>query len=480
NATSVCEDSDDESDEELTPGCAKSLSAGPKIPTIDIQRIPSTVRDYDHAIIHACNGAEWTQQEQQRTINIMDAYKLRPIKIINENKVEANALTHERNLWSCSHGNMQVSPVVPGKKRKLDTTSACDVRLKSGHDTAAMSLNASLFGALSSGPYAKHFLDEAYIEISEDLANFLNQDWSICPNLRFACSRLLAGMLFLNMDSGKALVANSVEVYCRDRNIDSHHEHFKASKNTTPANSLPPKICRYPGIWPTTLDDADGKKLVVGTKTFNALITSSLRLDIHSTPEIGPATCQFLLENERQSVNTQLFVKESAWKAAKALAEDKSASFILPYDILHQMRQLRTRFHHRSTYSCCRSFNEMTDDLTARPYTIFTITGYDNAREDSNYRSASKLFRQIALAIIRGDNVLTREDVDANARKVKAGAIEDIFTSILDLFDKDTTTISIIGNSRLNKHFGALAKLLSSPISTANESISKAVAHVYR
>ncbi|SAM07889.1 hypothetical protein [Absidia glauca] len=455
------------SDEELLGGCDVLMPVVPKIPTITSQPMPLIGRKYDHAVIHSCNGSEWTTEEQQRTVNIMDAYGLRPIAIINEHQVETNALTHSSNLPACINGDMKITATAPLKKRKLDSVSGL------------VCLDASLIGALSSGPYADHFLNEPYIELNDELATFLNQDWSVYPNLRFACSRLLAGMLFLNTGTGKILVANSIEVYARDRNMDSHNETFKASKNKTPISSLPPKVCRYRNVWPTTLTDVDGMKLVLGTKTFNALVTSSLRLDKHFEPEIGPGTCHFVLENDLQSLNTKIFIKEEAWKAAKVLAENKSANFISCYDIVYQMRQLRTRFHHQSAYLCCRSSNETTDDITTRPYTVFTLAGFDNARENSNYRSGAQLFRQVALAVIQGSNMLTKVYVDGLLRNTKAGNVKDILSAIGDLCN-ESSTISIIGNSDLNKHLEKLATLLSTHISTANQSISKAVAQRYQ
>ncbi|KAI8080416.1 hypothetical protein BDF21DRAFT_31288 [Thamnidium elegans] len=40
----------------------------------------------------------------------------------------------------------------------------------------------------------------------------------------------------------------------------------------------PPISTKYSNVRPTIIHDKDGKKLVIGTQTFNALITSSLDL----------------------------------------------------------------------------------------------------------------------------------------------------------------------------------------------------------
>ncbi|KAI8331752.1 hypothetical protein BC941DRAFT_474791 [Chlamydoabsidia padenii] len=43
-------------------------------------------------------------------------------------------------------------------------------------------------------------------------------------------------------------------------------------------NSYPPETTKYPNIWPSTINDSDGNKLVIGTKAFNILITSGQKL----------------------------------------------------------------------------------------------------------------------------------------------------------------------------------------------------------
>ncbi|ORZ12371.1 hypothetical protein BCR42DRAFT_453705 [Absidia repens] len=467
-----CNETDSESEEELIPGCTAKLPSIPDIPAIDMEKIPPTTRTYDHAFIHACDGTRWTSEEQQRMISILNAYQLRPISLINKHNVETNALTHTHHLATCSAEEMQVSPVLPTKKRKIDTSLL-----------PALSLEAPLYGALCSGPFSKHFLGDSYVEINDEMADFLNTDWALYPQMRFATSRVLAGTLLLNESSGQALVVNTVEVYGRQRTIDSHRECFKEFKNKSPTSSLPPPTSRYPFVWPTSLDDDDGRKLVIGTKVFNALVTSSLRLDTDLPPEVGPGTCQFILDDYQQSKSTRLFIKETAWKAATTMAKNKSTTRICSYDILYQLRQLRTRFHHQSTYFCCRSSNELTDTVTTRPYTVFTLANYDNAKDSSSYRIASDFFSHVALSVIRNEDVLVKQDVEAFTKRLPNCDIQKALTSILDLFDDDdtsATTIHIINNSNLNSHLETLAKRLSTHISTANESIVKAVARAYQ
>jgi hypothetical protein len=137
--------------------------------------------------------------------------------------------------------------------------------------------------------------------------------------------------------------------------------------------SILPEDTKYKNVYPTTITDADGTKLVIGTKTFNALITSSLRLDAPFSPEVGPSVMSFDLNGSSKAKATTIFVKESDWKEAAEIAQNNNAASIAPYDLIYQLRQQRTRFHQQSTYFLCRASNGTVDNLAARPYTIYTL-----------------------------------------------------------------------------------------------------------
>ncbi|KAG0754699.1 hypothetical protein G6F57_006219 [Rhizopus arrhizus] len=148
--------------------------------------------------------------------------------------------------------------------------------------------------------------------------------------------------------------------------------------------SIPPEDTKYKNVYPTTITDADGTKLVIGTKTFNALITSSLRLDTPFNPEVGPSVMSFDLNDSSKAKATTIFVKESAWKEAAEIAQNNNAASIAPYDLIYQLRQLRTRFHQQLTYFLCRASNETVDNLAARPYTIYTLAEWDNDNDNAD------------------------------------------------------------------------------------------------
>lgn len=171
---------------------------------------------------------------------------------------------------------------------------------------------------------------------------------------------------------------------------------------------IPPEDTKYKNVYPTTIIDTNGMKPVVGTKTFNALITSSLRLDESFNPEVGPSVISFDLSNSSQVKATTSFVKESAWKEAAEIAQNNSPASIASYDLIYQLHQLRTRFHQQSTYFLCRASNEAVDNLATRPYTIYTFADWDNGNDNAAYRTASKLFQTIATNIMSGNPYLEK------------------------------------------------------------------------
>lgn len=256
-----------------------------------------------------------------------------------------------------------------------------------------------------------------------------------------------------------------------------------------PISSLPPQNSEYQNVHVTCMNDQDGVKLVIGTKAFNGLITSSLRIDSIVKPDIGPSTTHFTVYPSSSAKNTRIFLSRKSLEEAKRLARDTKAIRIKPYDILSQLRQVRTQFDNLSTYLCCRASSPQTDDMSCRPYTVFTLADYDNDRSDSNGRIGSILFQTIALSIIRDDNLdsvgenigcLEKSTVQASENKCKENSkIESILHSIVELYATDDQRIPVIGNSKLNTLLQSLATELAPYITQANHSVAKAILHRY-
>ncbi|CEJ05243.1 hypothetical protein RMCBS344292_19188 [Rhizopus microsporus] len=218
---------------------------------------------------------------------------------------------------------------------------------------------------LSGSSYNKIIFDEDFVELDDDWAKFLNEDWAVKPQMRFACSVLLSGMILVK--ETQCIIVHCNEVYARTKSLDSHRESFKIKKGMLPISSLPPQNSEYQNVHVACMNDQDGVKLVIGTKAFNGLITSSLRLDSVVKPDIGPSTTHFTVYPSSSAKNTRIFLSRKSLEEAKRLARDTKAIRIRSYDILSQLRQVRTHFDSLSTYLCCRASSPQTDDMSCRP-----------------------------------------------------------------------------------------------------------------
>jgi hypothetical protein len=306
--------------------------------------------------------------------------------------------------------------------------------------------------------------------------------------MRYACASMISGIILRNKD--KAIVINCVEIYGRTKTVDSHRESFRCKKGLPlHLSSLPPHNCRYKKIWTTTVSDNDGKKLIIGTKTFNALVTSSLRLDTVVLPDIGPSTTNFMLEGQLESMEAKIFINRESLNEAIKLAENPNTNSIYEYDTLYQLRQLRTRFHHHSTYFRCRASSSRTNSHTVRPYTIFALADYDNGHDESDGRTGSLLFRSIGISVLQGnhtnqfgENVGCLDKTLVQQLKEKCNKdsnVKKILHSITELYEPDTQEIPIIGNPQLNTWLQMLSQHLSPYITRANRSVSETIMYSF-
>ena len=109
------------------------------------------------------------------------------------------------------------------------------------------------------------------------------------------------------------------------------------------------------------------EKLTLGSKTMNLLVISSIRIDDSKlAPEVGPST-----KNFTPSKDTRIFVSTSSIYLANKILKDPD-SLKLSDPLVH-LRQLRSKFHQRSTYSLARCYSVFTQDITVQPYTIYTL-----------------------------------------------------------------------------------------------------------
>lgn len=114
-------------------------------------------------------------------------------------------------------------------------------------------------------------------------------------NIRYYGSQLLAGSILVQDQA--AILLNTVEPYSRDSLLDAHYER----RSSGSASSFPSVPSQYGYLSTLLLSTADGDKLVIGTRTCNFLIMSSIRLDKESV-NLGAMTSPLYANEIDQSV----------------------------------------------------------------------------------------------------------------------------------------------------------------------------------
>ncbi|CAO3630206.1 unnamed protein product [Mucor hiemalis] len=127
-------------------------------------------------LLYVCQATKWRLEEQMRLLTIMDSYSLQPISMIHaDTEKEDNALIHKNHSSSVNESKPKVIATPPRKQIQDDPE-------------VATIMEASLYSALTSGPFGKRLLTESYQEVTGEIAGFLIEDWSLCPQMRYACS----------------------------------------------------------------------------------------------------------------------------------------------------------------------------------------------------------------------------------------------------------------------------------------------------
>lgn len=201
-------------------------------------------------------------------------------------------------------------------------------------------LDVLLDDFLKKSAYPNLFTENEFKELDEEMCILLDTDWSTKSHSKFSCAAILAGMIMV-VDN-KTLLVLCNEVYGRKRSVDVHREDFTDKSKLQTSSSLPPHRSIYSNIWVTTIVDKQGSKLVLGTKIFNSLITSSIRIDSFHEPEVGPTTQHFIMSSQEQSRNVKIYIFKESWEKAKKLMIISINHAINTYNFLYQTCQLQT------------------------------------------------------------------------------------------------------------------------------------------
>ncbi|KAI9490511.1 hypothetical protein BDB00DRAFT_931164 [Zychaea mexicana] len=410
---------------ELGPGLI-SIAPYSTVPTLS--SLPSTstpgssliLRDHDTATIYALDQVEDTTEHKSQTVKLMDAVELEPVAVIDDDGVEENLMGKSpviRSLQSKQKRGLKLTIIPSPKKIKVEDISQ-------------------------------------RLVMPIDLDIILRNNWLFRPQMRFFAAKALAGAILVDPTSCTAIMINSIEVYGRSSLVDAHHERCINKKGIASLSTNPPAKGRYNQIWAISIKENDGTKLNIATKTFNALVTSSIRLDAKHTPELGPTTSKFVI-NKEHGCQVQIFLDITNYHDATKIALDDHASNIQDVDILQQLRQ---------------------------PQTIFTYCTFDNGAPDSDGRLASPIFAHVASEVIRkkDDAVLEKRTVLDILKQCKSdGRVAKVIADIHALFPRGCASIHILNNFDLSNILNTLAHNLSSYLSSANNTIADEIENLF-
>ncbi|KAG0161987.1 hypothetical protein DFQ30_004606, partial [Apophysomyces sp. BC1015] len=353
-----------------------------------------------------------------------------------------------------SNRTFQCRPIIPSK-RPLDANA---VEPSICNDLASLIYRSSHRRLLTS---------REYFELDDATEQLLNKDWMHEPQVKFACAQVLAGAVLMNVSNGEAILVNTVETYGGTKSADIHRE-LPISSNMSILTTKP----TYANIWPHIRSTRDGSKLVIVTQTCTALITSIVRLDQSEEPKVGPSSCHFAASPQY----TKIFIDQVSWTKAKKIESNASTRTIEPFNLIGQARQLRSQFHHPTTYYLCRASSDATLFSHLQPCTVFSYCDYEGATKSMDNENASmiasRLFHRIAYSVIHSPSEAHIDKnfvVSLHDKCKNNGKIKKLFGDLLHLFGDDTD-MPIIGNSHLNNQIlQHMAAFMSPDISKANE-----------
>ncbi|ORZ01805.1 hypothetical protein BCR43DRAFT_432642 [Syncephalastrum racemosum] len=189
----------------------------------------------------------------------------------------------------------------------------------------------------------------------------MTYDFRLSPNLLHAVAVLHTGAIISDKASVFILTA---EAYGRGKSTDVHSE--------SDGKSLPGSRCRYGTISAGIYNEADGKtmkkKLKIGGKHFNVLVTMGCRLqhDSMDAVNIGPETS--CVANDIQPPSASIFFREQNCKRfLEAMTE--VSTYSVPASI-SGLRQLVSSFGDLSTYHLFRASHEEFETDTRMPSTL--------------------------------------------------------------------------------------------------------------
>ncbi|KAG1150034.1 hypothetical protein G6F37_011077 [Rhizopus arrhizus] len=315
-----------------------------------------------------------------------------------------------------------------------------------------------------------------YTVISSNAAQILNFDYRLKPHLLDLIPDFFRGAII--SDNNMNLIILTTEVYSRSASVDSHCE---ATEFSVPPSNLDISC----GIYNKSDGGVEKAKLIIGTKTINLLVTVSVEISKDPVVHVGPGV-EF--SSDRISLDSfKIFVRT---KEQDRLIKDFSSDDFLSNPMmlnLSHLRQLTTGFNKLSTYKPWRrSLNEFDTPLYI-PATVFTLCSLPNDKgfgfgSSSLAAISSQVLQVFAVAVIINEGVLKKEElrrllkefspVIAKKKNVKEWLPLKCLMQELEESLEKKGQLDVIEFS-LDHNVAAVAKGLSSSVSTANTFIKK-------
>lgn len=304
----------------------------------------------------------------------------------------------------------------------------------------------------------KHLLRNRYVEFTKEDGVLLNKDWLLYPEMRYVCSQLLAGAILES--NSQFLLVNTVEPYGRYALDDAHHERrFTPASSTFPTSETP-----YGYVYVVLLSSMENgqNKLHISSRACDLLITSSLRIDQVSV-NLGPETSHFT-----PCSGTRIFLdKKSRQQALDLMTGDHCCeSQTMPF--LYQLKQIRSKFHHLSTYTRCRASSNFGSRLEFQPCTIWTLLDQGSTQHSmSQEKLTSMVFQKIATQVVcNGVKALIKSDDLETIRSCTTGTTVDNFIRRIQELGNE---LQIIGNVPLNNILTDMTGLMTSGLRKNND-----------
>ncbi|KAG0162274.1 hypothetical protein DFQ30_002424, partial [Apophysomyces sp. BC1015] len=341
----------------------------------------------------------------------------------NDNENETEDLT-DATLSLNPPSPIQTSTVIRHARRSFDDSilTACQ-RLSASKDDQIMTLCVNNL-----------------VKMIKDGSNANDEEASLLSMQHYGpYTRQLSKRTFVQLDNLACDSLNIIESYGRSPSLDAHRY--------PSASSLPPVTIKYSNTWATILVGREGKKFIIGTKSMNALVTSSLRIDTILPASIGGIVSNFDLD--KNDSNASIFLDQETVDLANQLVRNCDTDMITQFDPLHQIRQLRSKFYSPSIFLLCRA------SRTSHP--------------------RPRLLREIAVQVFKTHgSVLAKEFVPFLVDDYPDTNYKKQLMDVLELFG-DNESITILGNYDLDNVLQPLADSLSSDIASSNEIIAENV-----